>query len=233
MLGALFLLDVGFVFGVRGLFLSLYMPCDLRYLVATLFITLLVSSCKEPHQSVNLPDGEPLREVAREYDSTVFKDASKRLARGQNLSAEQIEKFASAPETRADFYALLWDFQKQEIFPKEYYNFEKATESRLVEWLMYPTELDTIPSKIEFIKRLTLHENDSTFTYYVYRFKTEKPHWAAKDGWILGVVGPYFKDSQPYDWPKGTFSRFKKIRESTPAEEVAWAHTNTFRTNNK
>jgi hypothetical protein len=128
---------------------------------------------------------------------------------------------------------MLWTIHKQDLFPRKYYNFENATESALVGWLLYPTELDTIPSKIELLKKVDLSENDSTFTYYVYRFKTDPPHWAAKNGWMLGVVGPYFSDSEPYDWSKGTFSRFNKQTEITPEKEVQWAHKNIFRTNNK
>lgn len=206
----------------------------LRVVITAYIIGIAAWSCgNRPVKEIKAAEDESMEAIVRAYDSTIFKEAAIKLSEGDSLPAEAIENFAAAPETRADFYAMLWEFHKDDIFPRQYYNFEKATESSLVEWLMYPTELDTVPSKIELVKKVDLSENDSTFTYYVYRFKTETPHWAAKDGWMIGIVGPYFKDSHPYDWSKGTFSRFKKINETTPKEEVQWTHKNIFRTNNK
>jgi hypothetical protein len=163
------------------------------------------------------------------YDSTVFEPIYDKLKSGDTLSKLEIEDFAGNIETRADFYTLLAEFNKESLFPNEYYSFEKATESVLTRWLLYPTELDTIPSKIEPVKKVSFLEHDTIFIYYVLKFKTEEPHWAAKDGWMIGVVGPYFKDSKPYDWTTGTFSKFSKAKETNPEKEVEWAHKNIFR----
>ena len=163
------------------------------------------------------------------YDSTVFEPVYNKLNAGTPLSTSEIDDLASNIETRADFYALLAEFNKESLFPREYYTFEKAAESVLTNWLLYPTELDTVPSKIEVVKKVSLVEHDTTFLYYVLQFKTEEPHWAAKDGWMIGVVGPYFKDSSPYDWTTDTFSKFSKASETTPEQEVEWIHENVFR----
>jgi len=162
------------------------------------------------------------------YDSTKFEKAFRRLCSGDTLSQTQIDSFARTPDTRADFYELLVECDRQDLFPREYLSFEKAAESRLVNWLQYPTELDSIPSKIELLKRVEYLKNDTTFIYYVYRFKTDPPQWAAKDGWMVGVVGPYFLSSHPYDWTKATFSKFSKIGETTPLAEVEWVHKNIY-----
>lgn len=53
-----------------------------------------------------------------------------------------------------------------------------------------------------------------------------EPHWAAESGWMLGVVGPYFDDSLPYDFPGTTFCRLSKIEEITVEEEVKCVHEN-------
>jgi hypothetical protein len=50
---------------------------------------------------------------------------------------------------------------------------------------------------------------------------------------MLGVVGPYFRNSNPYDWPRGIFSKFSKIAETTPEKEVAWVHKNVYEKNDK
>lgn len=179
------------------------------------------------HKSV-----DSLKRVAvnkSEYNNTVYEPIFIKLNSGDTLSKTEIEDFSANIETRAEFYALLVKFNKQNIFHRAYYTFAKATESVLTNWLLYPTELDTIPSAIEPVKKVSVIEHDTTFIYYVLRFKTEASHWAAKDGWMLGVVGPYFKNSEPYDWTSGTFSKFTKAKETTPEKEVEWAHKNIYR----
>lgn len=197
-----------------------------------LFITaaILLSNCNPNKTKSKSTDS--LKQVfsdEKKYDSTVFEQAFKKLNSGDTLSKYEIEKFSKSIETRADFYNLLAEFNKESLFPNEYYSFEKAAESILTNWLLYPTELDTIPSKIELLKKVNYLENDTTFIYYALRFKTDEPHWAAKDGWMIGVVGPYFKNSKPYDWVTGTFSRLSKVNEITPEKEVEWTHKNIFR----
>jgi hypothetical protein len=199
-----------------------------------LTFTMFVTSCNSS-QTVESKQNRSKQQTltTNEYDSTVFEDVFQKLNSGDTLSAMTIYKFAKSVDTRADFYDLLEKFHKQDLFPKEYLSFEKAAESRLTSWLMYPTELDTIPSKIELLKQVEYLNSDTTFIYYVFKFKTEEPHWAAKDGWMVGVVGPYFKNSSPYDWPKGTFSKLTKISATTPEKEVAWVHKNVYQKNDK
>lgn len=192
--------------------------------------SILLSNCAT-NQTKDKSDKHLKQVFAEEkkYDGTVFEQAFKKLNSGDTLSNSEIQKFSQNLETRADFYDLLVKFNKESLFPQEYYSFEKAAESVMTNWLLYPTELDTIPSKIEVIKKVDFIENDTTFIYYVLKFKTEEPHWSAKNGWMLGVVGPYFKNSKPYDWVNGTFSRLSKVQEITTEKEVEWTHKNIFR----
>jgi hypothetical protein len=163
------------------------------------------------------------------YKNTILEKAFNKLQAGDSLSTQVIEDFSGDIGTRADFFGLLSRFNKGKLFPTKYYNFESAAESALSNWLEYPTELDTIPSTIAFIKKVDITENETTFIYYVFQFKTEEPHWAAKEGWMMGVVGPYFRTSRPYDWTSGTFSRLTKINDITPEKEVDWVHNNVFK----
>lgn len=196
--------------------------------VTLIILTLLTIACNSHHPKVRNVDGG-IEEVEKsEYDSTVFANAYHQLKYGDTLAQATIDSFAKQVDTRADLYDLLEKFEKQYLFPKEYISFEKATESRLVIWLLFPTELDTLPAKIELLKKVAYVQHDTTFNYYVYQFKTEEPHWAAKDGWMIGVVGPYFNYSNPYDWAKGTFSRFTKANATSPEKEVEWVHKNIY-----
>ena len=81
---------------------------------------------------------------------------------------------------------------------------------------------------MEHIKRVTIdYDGQSNFVHYeVFKFRME-PHWAAKDGWLLGVVGPYFDDSQPYDPVGSTFSRLSSKFDLISADDEAkWVHDN-------
>lgn len=151
------------------------------------------------------------------------------IDRSVPLTLDDVLPYAKNPATRELTYQLLAENGKQVLFPAEYMSIEKAAESNLVNWLEYPTELDAVPDEIIHEKRVTIDfDGKSNFLHYeVFRFRVNEPHWAASDGWMLGVVGPYFDDSQPYDFPNATFSRLSKVSDNiTPEEEVRWVHEN-------
>jgi hypothetical protein len=41
---------------------------------------------------------------------------------------------------------------------------------------------------------------------------------------MIGVCGPYGKESLPYDIPKRVFSRFYVLGTVSPESEVLWVH---------
>jgi len=105
----------------------------------------------------------------------------------------------------------------------------KSAESHLANWLEFPTELDAIPDEMEHIKRVSIDFDGqgNNVHYEVFKYRVNEPHWAAKDGWILGVVGPYFDDSEPYSPAVATFSRVSStVDKMTPEEEARWVHEN-------
>jgi hypothetical protein len=62
---------------------------------------------------------------------------------------------------------------------------------------------------------------DGIIDYYLFRFRTLAPHWAAKDGWIAGVSGPFRRKEEPTtNALGGTFSRFNAWDKKTPEEHV-------------
>jgi len=152
-----------------------------------------------------------------------------KLENGTALTTKDILPYATNLLTREATYRLLSDHGKTELFPKEYYSIIKAAESNLANWLEFPTELDACPDEIEHIKRVTFDfDGQNHFVHYeVFKYRVDEPHWAAKDGWCLGVVGPYFDDSDPYDFPKSTFSRIgSTIDRVSPDDEAKWVHKN-------
>ncbi|MFC0878803.1 hypothetical protein ACE01N_19565 [Saccharicrinis sp. FJH2] len=150
-----------------------------------------------------------------------------RLENGEKLTEQDVYEYAKNIQTREMTYRLLHEHNMIEIFPQEYISIIKAAESNLANWLEFPTELDACPDEIEHIKRVTFDfDGQNNFVHYeVFKYRVNEPHWAAKDDWILGVVGPYFDDSKPYDHPGATFSRVSSRLETiTPDEEAKWVH---------
>jgi uncharacterized protein YxeA len=157
------------------------------------------------------------------------KELHDRLESKQELTEQDVTPFAKNILTRQATYQLLSDYNKTNLFPKEYNTLVKGAESNLANWLEFPTELDACPDEIEHIKRVTFDfDGQDNFVHYeVFKYRVNEPHWAAKDGWILGVVGPYFDDSKPYDFPQATFSRVSSTLDKiTPDEEARWVHEN-------
>lgn len=157
------------------------------------------------------------------------KELYDKLESGQNLTEKDVLPFAQNLLTRETAYQLLRDQNMTDIFPKEYYTVVKGAESNLANWLEFPTELDACPDEIEHIKRVTYDfDRQKNFVHYeVFKCRVHEPHWAAKDGWFLGVVGPYFDDSKPYDFPHATFSRISStLYKVTADEEAKWVHEN-------
>jgi hypothetical protein len=146
----------------------------------------------------------------------------------QNISVDEVKPFAFGLGTRETTYELLKEKDRLDLFPSELLTIEKGAEANLATWLEFPTELDAIPDEIEHIKRVTIpFDKENNVYYHLFKFRTKEPHWAAKDGWMMGVVGPYFDDSKPYDFPGATFSRLSSLEGTiTPEEEAKWVHEN-------
>jgi hypothetical protein len=155
-----------------------------------------------------------------------IKAINEKLKNGENLTEADILPFAKNILTRQTTYELLNEYSKADLFPKEFLNIEKGAESNLANWLEFPTELDGCPDEMELVKKVTYNIENENVYYYVFKFRINEPHWAAKDGWMLGVVGPYFDDSKPYDFPGGTFSRLSKIDSVSADDEANWVHEN-------
>jgi hypothetical protein len=148
--------------------------------------------------------------------------------RGQTPTVEEVRPFAQSIGTREATFRLLSEKQRLDLFPADLLTIEKGAESNLSTWLEFPTELDALPDEVEHLKRVTIpFDKENNVHYEVFKFRVNEPHWASKDGWILGVVGPYFDDSKPYDFPAATFSRFSsKFGTIEPEDEVKWVHNN-------
>ncbi|WP_053990420.1 hypothetical protein [Mangrovimonas sp. TPBH4] len=150
-----------------------------------------------------------------------------KLENGIAINEEDVREYAKDNKTREMTHQLLLEYKKTELFPEEYLTIESGAESQLVNWLEFPTELDKAPDEIEHLKKVTIQFDGNNMFYHVFKYMTNAPHWAAENGWMLGVVGPYFEDSKPYDFAGATFSRCNSLLgEIEPEDEAKWVHEN-------
>jgi hypothetical protein len=148
-----------------------------------------------------------------------------KLASNVLVADDEILKLVQNPSLRCGVLRVLESYEKTELFPKQYLTQEKGAEGFLVCWLEYPTELGIAPYEIALEKKVSVQEEDE-LDYYVFKFRTKMPHWAAHFNWMIGVVGPYWNDSSPYQVPLRVFSRFNPVNSVSPESEANWVHNN-------
>ena len=184
-------------------------------LIVVLFIMYRVFTIRRAQRKFNQEKFERIEPLIDKFDTK------------EGVTKADVLPYAANSSTRAITYHLLDDNDKLYLFPIQYETIEKAAESHLTNWLEFPDELGCAPDEMTLLERVSIDFEGSNAYYYIFKFMINEPHWAAKEGWILGVVGAYFDDSKPFDFPKATFSRFSsKFGEITPEDEAKWVHEN-------
>lgn len=84
---------------------------------------------------------------------------------------------------------------------------ENIAKSDMIRWLSYPTELGSVPDKIELLGEF-IYNN---FKYYAYKFSKEG---FSISGDLLGVSGGYPIDKVSSITTGHTFSKFEKVSDS-------------------
>lgn len=161
------------------------------------------------------------RFITRKYNAV--SSLNHKLIKAYAISEDEILKLVTQPGLRQAVHQLLNSYGRKELFPQTYETFEKASESYLVTWLEFPTELGQAPDEIKFLTTVLIDSDD---LYYVFQYRSQRPRWAAKLSWMIGVVGPYSTASSPYAVPKRIYSRFNTLASISPEEEVRWVHNN-------
>ncbi len=131
-----------------------------------------------------------------------------------------INDLAENPETRNHLFNWLKENNKENLFPDKYRELEKIAESELVQWLMHPNELKESPVKIELVRKVLVKKENKQGNYYLFKFSVDDNHWASKNGWMVGVAGPYWDDEEiPYK-SIGTFSEFIPFDDMTEDQHL-------------
>ena len=151
-----------------------------------------------------------------------------RLAAGQDPDPADVERFARDRDTRIVLYDSLEHHSKLHFFPAQYATPEAIAEGDLVLWLSHPNELDAAPDEVQLMGRIPVPGVPSSdMRYFLFRYRTKAPHWAAKEGWLAGVAGPYATSGIVSARAAGTFSRFEPYDSRTPEEHVRVTHEAT------
>ena len=94
-------------------------------------------------------------------------------------------------------------------------------QAEMVTWLAYPTELGAEPDEIELLRTVEFESPSGPVDLFVFRFRTHEPHWAAAEGWMIGVAGPYLRSLQPTSRGLGfTFSKLDREDEMPIVDHV-------------
>lgn len=153
------------------------------------------------------------------------------LDAGQTPDPVLLQRFAGNVETCKVLWETLDAFDQLKLFPDEYRRWEHLAKADLVFWLCHPNELTSPPDEMELMA--TVDSPSSTEEqpgqYFVFRYRVNEPHWAAKDGWMAGVAGPYEIAGDPQPHGQATFSRFEAYDSRTPEDHVRVVHEALFR----
>ncbi len=163
---------------------------------------------------------------ARQRDAKILPlidPIGRKLASGQTPTLEEVEQVANQSFARPLLYELLKHFEKLDLFPQHLATQEAQAEAILAYWMMHPNELQDAPNRVELVEEVARKLDGQACSYFVLRYEMADGHWAAKDGWLLGLAGPFFKGDVPYSGVAGAFSRCgDKYGDTTAADLVDW-----------
>jgi hypothetical protein len=128
---------------------------------------------------------------------------------GEDLNTKDVENIANYPEMRGALVERLQGTHQFSLIPSTLTSQLALAESNLVDWLTFPTELNSVPDEIKFLKK-TKAEGQPDQDMYFFRFRIDQPHWAAEDGWMIGWSGPFPRKGPPQLSASGTFSELEK-----------------------
>ena len=164
--------------------------------------------------------GRSYGQLAARIDSV-----ERRLVAGENPDPADLERYAQDRATRKVLYDALEHHEKLSLFPSKYLTHEAMAEADLVVWLNHPNELGSVPDEMELMASLPVPAAGfEGQRYFLFRYRMRPPHWAANDGWLAGVAGPYAIDGPVLSGASGTFSRFESYDSKSPEEHVRTTH---------
>ncbi len=161
------------------------------------------------------------------------------LRRGVKVPEHELDWIARSPRERFVLFELLSKHKLVDRLPAACREQAALAEGHMVDWLCFGTELGREPDEIELIHRETRplvtrrelagrsrngrpSQSSRPVDYFFFKYRVTERHWSKKDGWMVGMAGPYFCDEQPTTSPgELTFSRFTKFGKLSLRKHVA------------
>ena len=190
------------------------------YLILAAFLAALAFVVYKRGRAHRADDEALARQLAR------VAPLAQTLEEDPDLSAERVAPYAEDPVTRELTYELLGRAGRLDLFPERYLGSAAAGESRLANWMEAATNLGALPAAIAHVSRELIDAPGEAppDEYHVYRYRMPEGHWAAGEGWLLGVAGPYAAGEAPYGPAAKTATRAAvRFGEGSPRAEAQWA----------
>ncbi len=130
------------------------------------------------------------------------------LERNFAIPAHLPKTLAKSLEFAHKTYRTLLAHGKADLFPREYMDEIYLAKSNMVDWLLYPTELNQAPDEIEYIGKITYLFRKQI--YHVFKFRSDSQTLLEEDRnrWLIGWAnddGDTFSQFEHYDkFDKGT-----------------------------
>jgi len=144
------------------------------------------------------------------------------LARlGAEPPRSAVDATAADPECRLAVVEGLAELGQADLIAERWRTQLSIAEANMVRWLSFPTELGRPPTQIEHLQTFRIDDDGHPADLFLFKFRTDPPHWSAGKGWMTGVSGPFWQDGPPAAQSGGmTFSRFEALDSRSPAEHL-------------
>jgi hypothetical protein len=132
-----------------------------------------------------------------------------------------VETAAADPESRLVVLQGLAERGLADLVDQRWRTQLSIAEAYMVRWLTFPTELGRAPTEIVHLQTFVIDDDGHPADLFLFKFRTDPPHWSARDGWMVGVSGPFPQTGSPHTQSGGmTFSRFEALNSRSPAEHL-------------
>ncbi len=138
---------------------------------------------------------------------------------------ELILNLAMNPLIRAHCLSRLTDSGHEGIFPSKYKTTEMIAESDLTRWLYHGNELGSIPDELELVFEQQVSEDNRKGRCFLFKFRVHEPHWAASNGWMCGVAGPFWDGDELQFGAESTFSELSSYNGQSNEQHLDYLAT--------
>ena len=143
-----------------------------------------------------------------------------KILREESITQQEILAAVARPELQADFVRMLRCHERADLMPFAFQTIQARAKAELAYWLMNPLELGEAPETAEVLETLMRPLNGDQCQFVVLRYRMPEGHYTAREGWLLGLAGPFREGESPFDSDAIGYSRREKADETTSSALV-------------